>query len=131
MATTFNNRKNSQRIREPLFNINRIKYRGPRSSELENLETNLLKLDITRILTELENIDISILDSLTYVLGSTKNLSEQQKLQDGISYDIENVFFYIENVIQLDYTLVIDTIDRVSSKLSRLSAKIKRLESGN
>jgi len=131
MATTFNNRKNSQRIREPLFNINRIKYRGPRSSELENLETNLLKLDITRILTELENIDISILDSLTYVLGSTKNLSEQQKLQDGISYDIENVFFYIENVIQLDYTLVIDTIDKVSSKLSRLSAKIKRLESGN
>lgn len=131
MATTFNNRKNSQRIREPLFNINRIKYRGPRSSELENLETNLLKLDITRILTELENIDISILDSLTYVLGSTKNLSEQQKLQDGVSYDIENVFFYIENVIQLDYTLVIDTIDKVSSKLSRLSAKIKRLESGN
>lgn len=131
MANTFSNRENSQRIREPLFNMSRVKYRAPRSSELENLETNLLKLDFTRILNELDNIDIKILNSVTYLLGDTKVLSTSQKLDDGLSYDINGVEVYIDGIIELDYTLNIDTIDKLSSKLSRLSQKIKRLESGN
>ena len=55
MATTYNNPKITQRIREPLFQVNRVRFRGSRESQCENLETNFLQLDLTRILNELES----------------------------------------------------------------------------
>jgi len=129
MSIIYSKRENSQRIREPLFQINRVKYRNSRSSHLENLETNLIKLDLSRILNELEEIDTSILNKITYFMGNTNNYTESIKLNDGISYEIID----IQVDLELDdppQTVSIDVTNKLSGKLSRLFNKIQRLESG-
>ena len=51
-------------VREPLMQISRVKLMSTRSSLLENLETNILKIDLTRILNELTKTDDQILQKL-------------------------------------------------------------------
>jgi hypothetical protein len=50
MAITFSKIENKNRIREPLFQLNRTKFKSSRNSLSENLEINLLKIDFSRIL---------------------------------------------------------------------------------
>lgn len=130
MATTFSNKQKIETIREPLFQVSRNKYRAPRSSQLENVETNLIKLDITRIYNELDNIDLGILQSVTYLVGDIEDIDQNVSLSDGLSYTIDYVDFYEDSIVEFDNILFIDTIDKVSSKLSRLLSKVRRLESG-
>jgi hypothetical protein len=94
MSTTYNNPEITQRIREPLFQVNRARFRGSRESQSENLETNFLQLDLTRILNELENIDISILGKLTYIIGDVNDVTSTVNLDDGLSYEIPDVEIY-------------------------------------
>jgi len=94
MAITFNKTENKYRIREPLFQLNRIKFKSPRNSLSENLESNLLKTDFSRILNELENTDASILEKLTYIIGDINDINLTVNLDDGLSYDIPGVQIY-------------------------------------
>jgi hypothetical protein len=131
MATTYNNPKITQRIREPLFQVNRVRFRGSRESQCENLETNFLQLDLTRILNELESIDIDILNKLSYLIGETADVTNAVNLNDGLTYSIDDVNIFIDKDGSVEEVLELDVMNKISSKLSRLLNKIQRLENGN
>lgn len=131
MATTYNNPKITQRIREPLFQVNRVRFRGSRESQCENLETNFLQLDLTRILNELESIDIDILNKLSYLIGETADITNAVNLDDGLTYSIDDVNIFIDKDGSVEEVLELDVMNKLSSKLSRLLNKIQRLENGN
>ena len=124
MATTYNNPKITQRIREPLFQVNRVRFRGSRESQCENLETNFLQLDLTRILNELESIDIDILNKLSYLIGETADITNAVNLNDGLTYSIDGVNIFIDKDGSVEEVLELDVMDKLSSKLSRLLNKI-------
>lgn len=117
-------------VREPLMQISRVKLMSTRSSLLENLETNILKIDLTRILNELTKTDDQILQKLQYFNPSIYEYTNQNKLNDGVSTEIENLDIYIDEN-SLSEQVVIDSTDKISGKLSRLFSKIKILENGN
>lgn len=129
MSKTFNSLAKISKVKEPLFQIGRAKYRAPRSSGLENLETNMLKIDLTRILNELEAIDISILENLELIVGNKNDITSTTYLSDGLSSSIEGVDFkYGDDLVETD--MKIDTTDKLSGTLSRLVLKVQRLEMG-
>ena len=96
MSKIYSNSDKVERIKEPLFQINRLKFRGPRNSELENVETNLLKLDLTRIENELDTIDQLVLDDISLVIGDIEDINTSILLDDGLSYEISDVAAYID-----------------------------------
>lgn len=130
MSKTFSNQKKIEHFREPLFNIKRQKFRGSRSSELENLETNLLKLDLSRIFNELETISTNIDDDVIYLIGDPNDITASVLADDGLSYLIDGVQFYNDNTSTTE-DLEIDTTNKISGRLSRLFNKVQRLEIGN
>lgn len=131
MSVTFQKSENINTIREPLFQINRVKFKSERLSLLENLETNLLKIDLTRILNELDNIDTTILIKLNYFIPPITDYNEQNKLNDGISYVLDGINLYIDDDSATEQEVEIQTTNKLSGKLSRLFYKLSLLETGN
>lgn len=137
MSKTFNTQAKINSVKEPLFQRNRMRYRGVRSSEQENLETNLIKLDLTRIKKELENIDVSILEDITLFVGNRYEITQETNLDDGLSYTIDGIDFQYFSIhdgeivalgLPIEEDLSIDTIDKLSGQLSRILLKVQRLE---
>ena len=95
------------------------------------METNFLQLDLTRILNELESIDIDILNKLSYLIGETADVTNAVNLNDGLTYSIDDVNIFIDKDGSVEEALEIDVMNKISSKLSRLLNKIQRLENGN
>lgn len=118
MSVIFNDPDNSNRFKEPLFQKNRIKYRDSRSSQSENVETNLLKLDLTRIYNELEDIDSKILNELTYFIGDKDDLDTAALLDDGLSYEIDGISFHADQMpdVLSEAVLWIDAEDIVHNQ---------------
>lgn len=129
MPKTYSNQQNIERFREPVFNIRRAKFRGSRSSQSENLETNLIKIDLSRILNELETVSTTIEDDLVYLIGDINDITTEVLLDDGLSYEISGVQFYYDDTSTTE-NLEVDTISKISGRLSRLLNKVQRLESG-
>ena len=134
MAKVYTNQNKIERIKEPLFKVDRVKYRNARNSEIENVETNLLKLDITRIYNQLESIDLQILDDLTYLIGNIQDVTTAILLDDGLKYTIydsssQSLVFYNGNNLT-NYTFQTNVVNRLSSRMTRLLNKIQRLENG-
>lgn len=131
MAITFNKIENKNRIREPLFQLNRTKFKSSRSSLSENLESNLLKTDFSRILNELTTVDLNILNKINYFIGSVSGYDEAAKLEDGISYALDGINIYIDGIGSTESPLEVDTMNKLSGKLARLFYKVSLLENGN
>lgn len=129
MGKIFNTLAKIQKVKQPLFQLNRAKYRGVRVSEEENLETNLIKLDLTRINEQLESIDEKILENLTILVGDKNLIELSTNLNDGLSNSINGVDFkFGSNSLEED--IEIDSLDKISGKISRIIDKINRLEKG-
>jgi hypothetical protein len=131
MAITFNKIENKNRIREPLFQLNRTKFKSSRNSLSENLESNLLKIDFSRILDELTTVDLDILNKLNYFIGSVNDYDQVAKLEDGTSYALEGISIYIDAPGATENLLEVDTMNKLSGKLARLFYKVSLLENGN
>lgn len=131
MAITFNKTENKYRIREPLFQLNRIKFKSSRNSLSENLESNLLKIDFSRILDELTTVDLDILNKLNYFIGRVNDYDQAAKLEDGISYALDGISIYIDAPGATENSLEVDTMNKLSGKLARLFYKVSLLENGN
>ena len=131
MAITFSKIENKNRIREPLFQLNRTKFKSSRNSLSENLESNLLKIDFSRILDELTTVDLDILNKLNYFIGSVNDYDETAKLEDGISYALGGISIYIDAPGATENLLEVDTMNKLSGKLARLFYKVSLLENGN
>lgn len=130
MSVTYRNTKKTDRIVEPLYQIDRVKFKSPRNSLSENLETNLLRMDFSRILKQLEEVDDSILTDIKYFIGDITDMTEQLRLDDGISYQLSQIQVLIDDATPSLETLKIDTTNKLSGKLSRLFHKIAILENG-
>jgi len=122
MLSSVKNRK-----KQPLLKLDRAKYRSHRVSEQENLETNLFKIDLSRIQSELNATDSLVFSNLRYLVGDVFDESETSNLEDGLSYEISEVSFYVDDSSQIN-TVNVDVISKISSRLSRLRKKISRLE---
>jgi hypothetical protein len=114
MAISYRNSNKINRIIEPLYQIDRVKLKSPRSSLMENLESNLLKIDFSRILKHLDEIDDSILDKITYFVGDITDYTEQARLDDGIAYDFPGIQTYIDEASPALEELTIDTTNKLS-----------------
>ena len=127
MAKTYTELK---RIIQPLFQRYRTVFRGPRNSELENMEINKMLIDMHRLDEYILNIDNRIYDEQRIFIGQI----DPEKAQIHGEYDDGK--YYIFSDVQVEYYgdsatpdyLQIDTIDTAASKISRLSRKINMLE---
>ena len=127
MAKTYTEIK---RIIQPLFQRYRTVFRGPRNSELENMEINKMLIDMHRLDEYILNIDDRIYDEQRIFIGQI----DPEKAQIHAEYDDGK--YYIFSDVQVEYYgdsatpdyLQIDTIDTAASKISRLSRKITMLE---
>jgi len=128
MSKTYFNFKIKNRKKQPLLGRSRVRYRSSRLSEKENLETNLLKIDITRILNELNSVDQKILTDLEYFIGDKADLTTEAMLEDGLSHKVDGVQVYIDSPSAQLEDLYLDSVDKISSRLSRIKNKIERLE---
>lgn len=129
MGIIFNTINKVQKVKQPLFQINRARYRGVRTSESENLETNLIKLDLTRINSELDSIDLKIIEDLTILIGDKSSITYNINLSDGLSNELQGVDIkFDDKALQED--IEIDSIDKMSGKIARLLNKVSRLEKG-
>lgn len=128
MARTYTESYVASRNRQPLLQKVRTKYRFKRSSEQENLETNLIKLDITRINESLKLVDSRIDSDIKLFIGSVKDVNEASNLDDGLKYPLTGVQYYSEEASPTLQDLQIETIEVLSSKISRLIEKVSRLE---
>ena len=131
MPTTFNKSNNKNRIREPLFQLSRVKFKSSRSSLSENLESNLLKIDFSRILNELTTVDSTILQKITYFIGDINDYDETSKLEDGTSYAMTGINIYVDDINSVAQAFEVDTMNKLSGKLARLFYKVSLLENGN
>lgn len=128
MAKTYLDNAIKSRVKQPLLSREVTKYRSHRVSEKENLETNLIKMDLNRVMSSLNQADASILVDLRYLVGDVRDLNEEVELNDGLKYEIDNVEVYIDNDSPSIEDLSIETIGVLMSKLSRIENKISRLE---
>jgi len=129
MSISFS-RKNNQ-VREPLLKLNRIKFKSERNSLLENVETNVLKIDFTRLLNELNSIDLQIDEKISYFITDVADYTLEAKNDDGVKYTYEDIEIYIDDDSAVQVPLQIDSVEKISGQLSRLFYKTKLLESNN
>lgn len=127
MAITYTANNIKNRKKQPLFKIDRVKYRSYRDSQQENVETNLLKIDLSRILNGLNAVDDAVLVDLKYLIGDISDKTENTNLQGGLSYSLPSVQMYYDDTSQIS-DLEIQTLSMISSRLFRLKNKISRLE---
>jgi len=127
MALTYKNESNSNRDIEPVFTKRMVKYRSVRSSELENSEINAFKLDVSRIQNRLNDSNLNINLYLKYLNGDKNDINDSVNLDDGLSYNIDGVDFYFDDISSSE-SLKLDTTNKMSSRIFRLMNKISRLE---
>lgn len=129
MGIIFNTINKVQKIKEPLFQINRARYRGVRVSESENLESNLIKLDLSRINSELDSIDLKIFENLKILIGDKDLITYNVNLDDGLSNELQGIDIKFDDK-PLQEDIEIDSTDKISGKIARLLNKVTRLEKG-
>lgn len=130
MSIVFNTLAKIQKVKQPLFQLNRSKFRGPRISFSDNLESNLFKLDVTRIELQLKEVDESIIDKLEIFTGNKKDISLEINLDDGLSSVISGVDIKFEELV-LEEDIKVDSLDKAAGQVSRLISKLNRLEKGS
>lgn len=128
MFRTHKNRAKYERILQPVFGKFRTKYRSHRSSQSENAETNLFKIDLERIYRDLETVDSKILNDLTYFVGDVEDIDTSVLLSEGLSYSLDGVDFYFDDTGVTSQDVDIKTVNTISSKMSRIFDKVQRLE---
>ena len=136
MSTSYSLNANNFKVREPLFKRIRSYYRGPRKSYKENLAANQIHIDIERIYLELEKININILNNIKIILDKEKDNDFTSLNADGSrSYSLSSTIvdpmvFYVKWKTATSYTAVnkMDTMDTLSSRLSRVNYKLNRIE---
>lgn len=130
MGKIFDTLAKIQKVKQPLFQINRSRYRGVRSSEMENLETNLIKMDLTRIELQLDEVDAGIVDHLEIFVGNKQDINLMVNLDDGLSSIVNDVDIKFEDIV-LEEDIKVDSLDKIAGQVSRLITKVNRLEKGD
>lgn len=128
MAKTYTEIK---RIVQPLYQKYRNVFRGPRSSHLENLEMNKILIDLKRIDQQTDLINEKIYENIRIFIGQVDpeaSAIHEQRI-DGLYYTFDDVQLFPYGESPTPNYIEIPTTITVSSRLSRLSHKLKVLES--
>jgi hypothetical protein len=121
-----------KRIIQPLYQRYRNTYRGPRSSQKENLEMNKIYIDLKRLDEKIDSLNKKIYEDVRIIVGQVdpETYSIHTPYEDGSYYLFDDLQFeYYGDSAAPDY-LQIDTTLTISSKMSKMENKIKRLEKG-
>jgi hypothetical protein len=122
-----------KRIIQPLYQRYRNTYRGPRSSQKENLEMNKIYIDLKRLDEKIDSLNKKVYEDVRIIVGQVdpETYSIHTPYEDGSYYLFDDLQFeYYGDSATPDY-LQIDTTLTISSKMSKMANKIKRLEKDN
>lgn len=127
MAKTY---KENKRIIQPLYQRYRNTYRGPRSSEKENLEMHKILIDLKRLDQQADGLNVKLYDDIRVFIGQVdpEAIGIHLENNDGLYYLFDDVQIHYSNDMATPNYLQIDTTSTIAGKMSRLLQKIKRLE---
>jgi conjugal transfer/entry exclusion protein len=132
MANTFNENLDSEKIIEPIFSRSRQKYKGNRNSIQENLEINAFIIDVNRIESQATSLDSSLENISLNLVSRITDLSDEDILQDGKDFEIENTNILFDDKLSeygtLEQNMILESLNKISGKITKLQNKIKRLE---
>jgi hypothetical protein len=121
-----------KRIIQPLYEMYRNTYRGPRSSQKENLEMDKIFIDLKRLDKKIDYLNDKVYSDIRALVGQVDPETGpiHSTSPDGDFYAFNDVKFeYFGDSATPDY-LKVDTTLTISSKMSKMLQKIKRLEKG-
>jgi transcription initiation factor IIE alpha subunit len=121
-----------KRIIQPLYERYRNTYRGPRSSEKENLEMGKIYIDLKRLDKKIDYLNDKVYQDIRVIVGQVdpETYSIHTPYEDGSYYLFDDLKFeFYGDSATPDY-LQIDTTLTIGSKMSKMLQKIKRLEKG-
>jgi hypothetical protein len=124
--------KEKKRISQPLYQRYRNTYRGPRSSQVENMEMNKILIDIKILEEKIEALNLKVYEDVrVFVNQVDPELNEIHNLEDdGFYYTFTRdmlTFNEYNGSPNPDY-LEIPVLNTISGRLSRMAEKVKNLE---
>jgi hypothetical protein len=124
--------KEKKRISQPLYQRYRNTYRGPRSSQVENMEMNKILIDIKILEEKIEALNLKVYEDVrVFVNQVDPELNEIHDLEDdGFYYTFTRdtlTFNEYGGSPNPDY-LEIPVLNTISGRLSRMAEKVKNLE---
>ena len=127
MAITY---RSPRRLIQPLFQRYRNTFRGPRSSNLENLEIGKVLIDIKRLEEKVDYLDEKVYSDIQIFVGQVdpEGVPVHEEYADGKYYVFEDILVEYYDDSATPSTLSIDTISTLSSKLYKIHRKIITLE---
>lgn len=124
--------KAKQTLLQPIFKKFRQTYRGHRNSVVENRELNFFHIDINKLNSLLSKSESKIDDIAKNFIGDLNNISEYDKLNDGLFYDLSTIKVYYKEADSpsnsVEQNLILSKTNRISAMISRIDKKITRLE---
>lgn len=124
--------KAKKTLMQPIFKRFRQIYRGHRSSIVENRELNFFHIDVNKLNNSLLKSETAIDDIAKNFVGDLNNISEYDKLNDGLFYDLSPIKVYYKetgNLINpIEQDLILSKTNRISAILSRIDKRITILE---
>ena len=124
--------KAKQTLLQPIFKKFRQTYRGYRSSVVENRELNFFHIDVNKLNSLFTESESKIDNIAKNFIGDLNNISEYNKLNDGLFYDLSPIKVYYKEAgdpsNSVEQNLILSKTNRISAILSRIDKKITRLE---
>jgi hypothetical protein len=119
-----------KRIIQPLFQRYRNTYRGPRSSEKENLEMNKILIDLKRLEQKVNNLNNDSYEDVRIFIGQVdpELVAIHSENEDGLYYSFNDIKVHYANDSATPSYVEIETISTLAGKMSRILQKIKMLE---
>lgn len=135
MANTFTEDNTTGKIIEPLFSRSRQKFKGERNSGQENLEINALLVDIHRVNNQITDLDNSLEDISLNLVSKISDLTEEEMLDDGKNFELLNTNILLDDRVtsygDLEQDMILETLNKISGKITKIQNKVKRLENEN
>ena len=135
MANTFTEESNDGTIIEPLFSRSRQKFKGERNSGQENLEINALLVDIHRVNNQISDLDTSLENISLNLVSRISDLTEAEALDDGKNFEVSNTNILFDDQVtsygDLEESMILETLNKISAKISKIENKVRRLENEN
>lgn len=125
--------KEIKRIVQPLYQKYRNTFRGPRSSQMENMEMNKFLIDVNRLEERIDSTKSKVYEDIRIFINQVDpEVNEiHYSNEDGFYYSFENdnLKFYEHNGSATPDYLELPVMNTISGRLSRLREKVKNLES--
>ena len=120
----------NKRIIQPLYQRYRNTYRGPRSSEKENLEIHKILIDLKRLDEKADTLNEDLYAKLRIIVNQLdpEEVDLHWPTNDGAYYLFTDILVHYSSQISEPDYLELDTTPTITGRMSRILQKIKMLE---